>query len=140
MATGILCEWPWVPPALPVDSWWFFAVVLVVLVIFIAVIARLTTQVTGDMDPAECDREMLNVVRELHSRGELSPDEFRSIKSRLIDRLTELQPATDSDDSALRVTQEQENEGTSDPIAETNLNTGEQSTGTRVAENSPEVS
>lgn len=140
MVTGIFCEWSWMPPALPVDSWWFFAIVLVVLVFFIAVIARLTTQVTGDADPAECDREMLNVVRELHSRGELSADEFRSIKSRLIGRLAERQPETDSDDSAQQVTPEQENEGTPEQIAETNNNKGEQSSGPLVAENSSEVS
>lgn len=82
-----LAEWDWTSPELPVDSWWFFTVVLVLLVLFIWAIARLTTRTTDDIDPTEIDRQMLSAVSELRSQGELSPEEFRSIKSRLVERL-----------------------------------------------------
>lgn len=84
----ILAEWDWTTPELPVDSWWFFMVVLVLLMVFIWAIARLTTRTTDDIDPAEIDRQMLSAVSELRSQGELSPEEFRSIKSRLVERLS----------------------------------------------------
>lgn len=98
----ILAEWDWTSPELPVDSWWFFAVVLVLLMVFIWAIARLTTRTTDDIDPAEIDRQMLSAVSELRSQGELSPEEFRSIKSRLVERLspdsTSEDPISDSDE------------------------------------------
>jgi len=86
----------WDIPALelPVDSWLFFTIVLVLLVLFIWAVTRLTTAGTEDIDPAEVDRQMLTAVSELRSRGELTNEEFRSIKGRLVERL-----ATDSNES-----------------------------------------
>lgn len=79
----------WDLPALelPVYSWWFFTIVLVLLVLFIWAVTRLTTATTEDIDPAEIDRQMLTAVSELRSRGELTNEEFRSIKGRLVERL-----------------------------------------------------
>ncbi|MEZ6124047.1 MAG: hypothetical protein R3C49_12855 [Planctomycetaceae bacterium] len=74
-------------PPIPYDSWWVLGVVLVLLIVSIWLIARLTTSVTEETDPAEIDRQMLSAVRELHSEGELTPEEFRSIKSQLVQRL-----------------------------------------------------
>ena len=93
-----LAKWDWSSPELPVDSWWFFAVVLVVLIFFIWVVARLTATATDDMDPAEIDRQMLTAVSELRSRGEITKEEFRSIKSRLVTRLSDDTRSNDSVD------------------------------------------
>ena len=90
----------WAIP-LPIDSWWFCAVVLIVLVFAIWLIARLTTSVTEDIDPAEADRQMLTAVAELKSRGELSSEEFRSIKGRLVERLSDEAAPTKSADSTM---------------------------------------
>ena len=80
---------------LPLDQWWFCVVVLIVLVFVIWAVARFTTSVTKDIDPAETDRQMLTAVRDLKTQGELTDEESRSIKSRLVDRLT--QPANTGD-------------------------------------------
>jgi len=105
MLFPILAEWDWTGPKLPFDEWWFFGVVLVVLVVFIWVIARLLMPTTDDVDPAEVDRQMLTAVNELRSQGELTQEEFRSIKSRLVKRLS---TETGSKDS-LEKTEDSEN-------------------------------
>lgn len=92
----MLAEWDIPAIELPVDSWWFFTVVLVLLVLFIWAVTRLTTARTEDIDPAEIDRQMLTAVSELRSRGELTNEEFRSIKGRLVERLTTDPPTDDS--------------------------------------------
>lgn len=97
MTRILLAEWTWKAPELPFDSWWFLGVVLLLLVCLIWVIARLTTTVTDDIDPAEIDRQMLTAVNELHSQGELSEEEYRSIKGRLVTRLSNKPPPSDSE-------------------------------------------
>ncbi len=79
----------WTLPELPIpsDSWSVFTVVLVALIVFIWRIARLVSQVTEDSDPAETDRQMLTAISDLRRKGDLSPEEFRSIKSQLVERL-----------------------------------------------------
>lgn len=57
--------------------------ILVVLGVLIGVIAWLRVRFRDDDDPAEESLELLNQFRELRQRGELTEDEFRSIKSRL---------------------------------------------------------
>lgn len=107
----------WEIPALelPVDSWWFFTIVLVLLVLFIWAVTRLTTSGTEDIDPAEIDRQMLTAVSELRSRGELTNEEFRSIKGRLVERL-----ATDQteSDTAAEATSETESDPEQSPEPE----------------------
>ena len=68
-------------------GWWIMAATAVVLTILIWIIVRLVTGATEDVDPAEADREMLDAVNELRAQGDLSEDEFRSIKGRLVTRL-----------------------------------------------------
>lgn len=97
-------------PALPVHSWSFFLGVLVVLIFFIWVVARLTASVTGDTDPADDDRQMLGSLSEMRRRGELTDEEYRSIKSRLVQRLSAAPTATGSDDSAQNADQAAEND------------------------------
>ncbi|MEZ6062030.1 MAG: hypothetical protein R3C19_16945 [Planctomycetaceae bacterium] len=91
---------PLIPLPLPVDSWWGFGVVLVLLVLFVWVVVRLVSRETDDIDPAEADRQMLTAINELHRRGDLSPEEFRSIKGQLVERLAD-RPVSDSADSTV---------------------------------------
>ena len=78
----------WLPeiPA-PNGTWESFTVVLFALISFIWVVARLVTRVTEDSDPAETDRQMLTAINDLQRKGDLSQEEFRSIKGQLIERL-----------------------------------------------------
>lgn len=114
----LLAEWSWAAPELPVDNWWFFIAVLVVLIVFIALIARLAAAAGEEIDPAEIDRQMLTAVNDLHTEGELTPEEYRSIKSRLVDRLSEQNQTSDSDDSSAQVVEEKESEGQQQPATE----------------------
>lgn len=74
-------------PELPINDWWFFSAVMIGLIILIALVIRFVSSQTDDIDPVEIDRQMLSSVRELTRSGEISEDEYRSIKGRLIDRL-----------------------------------------------------
>jgi len=88
-------DWRPIPLPLPVDTWWGFGVVLVLLVLFVWMIVRLVSRETDDIDPAEVDRQMLTAINELHRQGDLSQEEFRSIKGQLVERLAD-RPASDS--------------------------------------------
>lgn len=92
-----LAEWQWKLPEWDIseltNSWLALAVGAVVLVIFIWWIARLSTHAAEDIDRAELDRQMLTAVSDLRSQGELTQEEYRSIKGRLVERLA-------SDDSS----------------------------------------
>ncbi|MEZ6129733.1 MAG: hypothetical protein R3C59_13705 [Planctomycetaceae bacterium] len=111
MALTLFAEFSWKMPALPVDNWWFLAVVLVLLIIAIWLVARLTPSLTDDIDPAETHRQMLTAVRELHSQGELTAEEYRSIKSRLVEQLSLTTPAADSEGYSENDQHGQENKG-----------------------------
>jgi len=87
MLKPIFAEWGLQAIPIRTDSWLVFTVVLVGLIVFIWLIARLITRVTDDTDPAETDRQMLTSIAELHRKGDLSQEEFRSIKSQLVERL-----------------------------------------------------
>lgn len=115
----IFGEWNLEIPDLPVDSWLFCTVVLVVLVFFIWVVARLTSSATESIDPAEVDRQMLSAVTDLKSQGELTTEEYRSIKSRLVDRLSDERGTADSADSSDEDKPPQEKKGSVDTTTET---------------------
>ncbi len=74
-------------PKWPLSSWLWFLAAMFGLTIVIWVIVRLVARVNEDTDPAEADREMLLALSELHHEGDLTPDEYRSIKSQLVGRL-----------------------------------------------------
>ncbi len=73
---------------LPVKSWWGLLIALTLLVALIWWIIRLVARVNEDTDPAEADRQMLMAIHELHREGDLDNEEFRSIKSQIVVRLT----------------------------------------------------
>ncbi|MCA9035992.1 MAG: hypothetical protein KDA91_12730 [Planctomycetaceae bacterium] len=67
----------------PLRSWIHFAIALLGLVVLIWAIVRLVARVNEDTDPAEAEHDMLLVLAELRREGDLTQEEFRSIKSRL---------------------------------------------------------
>lgn len=131
MAGNLLSQWNFKIPELPFDSWWLLGVVLVVLMLAIWLIARLTASLNDDIDPAEIDRQMLTTVSDLHRQGELSPGEYRSIKGRLVERMSDQSLAADSDGSAHNGQPEKETKAQS-------LNTTEDPLGSSNFESSPE--
>ena len=72
----------------PLVSWWPFLVATVCLVIVIWLVVQLIARVNKDTDPAAADHEMLLALSELHREGDLTVEEFRSIKSQLVHRLS----------------------------------------------------
>ena len=73
---------------LPDVGWWQLLTAAVCLVVLIWAIVRLVARVNDDVDPAEADKEMLQAIDDLRREGDLSEDEFRSIKSQLVSRLS----------------------------------------------------
>lgn len=71
----------------PLSSWIPFGVSLICLIMLIWMILQLTTRLTEDTDPAESDRQMLLSIHELHREGDLTTEEFRSLKGQLVQRI-----------------------------------------------------
>jgi len=61
--------------------------VMIALVCLIWIISRIRTWFGEDEDRAGDNHELLSHIRELHTEGDLSEEEFRSIKGRLIQKL-----------------------------------------------------
>jgi hypothetical protein len=57
------------------------------LVVVIWSILRFVSRVNEDVDPAEADKEMLQALIDLRREGQVSEDEFRSIKGQIVSRL-----------------------------------------------------
>lgn len=71
----------------PLGSWLRFLTALVILTILVWLVVRLTARVIEDSDPDEANREMLLSMVEMHLQGDLTAEEFRSIKGQLVTRL-----------------------------------------------------
>ena len=63
-----------------------FAVTITFIAVGIYVVLRLRESAEEDRPPAS---ELLTKFRDLHSRGELTDEEFRTIKTKLIEQLRE---------------------------------------------------
>ncbi|MEX2286220.1 MAG: hypothetical protein WD648_03965 [Planctomycetaceae bacterium] len=48
---------------------------------------RIRSRYRDNEDPAAAEQQMLAQIRDLHRQGDLSEDEYRSIKGRLVKRL-----------------------------------------------------
>ena len=72
---------------LPEFASWQFLFAAACLVILIWSIVRVISRVNEDVDPAVSDQEMLVSISELRRVGDLTEDEYRSIKSQLVGRL-----------------------------------------------------
>ena len=73
---------------LPDFTWWQFLFAAACLVVLIWSIVRFISRVHEDLDPAESDQDMLNAISELRREGDLTEDEYRSIKSQLLGRMS----------------------------------------------------
>ncbi len=73
---------------LPDFNWWQFLFAALCLVVLIWSIVRFVSRVHEDVDPAESDQDMLNAISELRRQGDLTEDEYRSIKSQLLARMS----------------------------------------------------
>ena len=72
---------------LPDFNWWQFLFAAACLVVLIWSIVRFISRGYEDVDPAESDQDMLNAISELRREGDLTEDEYRSIKSQLMGRM-----------------------------------------------------
>ena len=86
-------DW-WKLLQLPDVSWFQLLFAGAFLVVLIWAILRLVARVNEVVDPADADREMLSALNELRREGDLSEDEFRSIKSQIVGRLSSSLQAT----------------------------------------------
>lgn len=68
------------------SAWELFGLVLAILVM-VWLIMQIRSWWTGDDDPAEGDHELLMSIRELNREGDLTDDEYRNIKGRLVERM-----------------------------------------------------
>ncbi|MBL4885216.1 MAG: hypothetical protein JKY95_11860 [Planctomycetaceae bacterium] len=67
---------------------WQWLVLIIVVVILVRLVMRIKAGLREDDDTSSVDNKMLVEITELQRRGEITGSEFRSIKGRLIDRLT----------------------------------------------------
>lgn len=72
---------------LPKFITWPFLFAAACLIVVIWSIVRIISRVNEDVDPAVSDQEMLNSISEMRREGDLTEDEYRSIKSQLVGRL-----------------------------------------------------
>ena len=79
-------DW-WKLLQLPDFSWLPLLIAAACLVVVVWTIVRLVSRVNEDVDPAEADREMLQALNDLRREGDLTEDEFRSIKGQITVRL-----------------------------------------------------
>lgn len=79
-------DW-WKLLQLPDVSWVPLLIGAAFVVVVVWAIVRLVSRVNEDVDPAEADREMLQALNDLRREGDLTEDEFRSIKGQITGRL-----------------------------------------------------
>jgi len=68
-------------------TWWQWIVLAVVVVVLVRVVMWVRASLREDDDPSSVDNQMLVEITELERQGEITSTEYRSIKSRLVDRL-----------------------------------------------------
>ena len=78
-------------------EWARFAAGLIAVVILSWAIFKLVAHVRGIEDPAAAEQLMLTQIGDLHREGDLSQEEYRSIKSRLVDRIEEVEDQVKSE-------------------------------------------
>lgn len=69
------------------NSMVYIGIVFACVVVLIIAVLRITKWIRDGDDPAETERLMLTQIADLHRQGELSGEEFRSIKGQLVGRL-----------------------------------------------------
>lgn len=64
-------------------EWLGFTAALVAIAVAIIAVTRYRASLRGDADPAAAKALLVRHVREMRDRGEVSEDEYRSLKGRL---------------------------------------------------------
>lgn len=64
-------------------EWLGFVLVVAAIAVAIAAVTRYRASLRGDADPAAADARLVRHVREMRDRGEVSEDEYRSLKGRI---------------------------------------------------------
>ena len=64
-------------------EWVGFLVVVVLVGVAIHLVSRYRASLRGDADPAAADAVLVRRVREMRDRGEVSEDEYRSLRGRI---------------------------------------------------------
>jgi len=82
MGIGVLIGDLFAHPAARAALW--LAILLALIAGAIQIIRRIRAQAVGDEPPSS---EIMTNFREMHATGRISDEEYRSIKSRLIERL-----------------------------------------------------
>ena len=67
------------------SSLWWWVGLLFAIVVLVWVALRLRQWFREDSDPADDSRQMLSDIQEMYHEGDLSEQEYRSIKGRLIE-------------------------------------------------------
>ncbi len=75
------------------QSAWLWLTFAVSFLLLIWLVVRIGAWLREDTGPAASDYEMLTAIGEMHRRGDLSDEEFRSIKSQLVERIGEGPPS-----------------------------------------------
>ena len=71
----------------PETPWTTFVVAFAAIAFATWILVKLTVRMRGGDDPAVDDHTMLTRIGELRREGDLTDDEYRSIKGRLVQRL-----------------------------------------------------
>jgi hypothetical protein len=69
------------------DTIYQFVGLGILITVSIALTLRIRQRFHGNDDPAEVDHQMLLQIKELRREGDLTDEEFRSIKGRLVERI-----------------------------------------------------
>lgn len=70
-------------------SIWQWIGLLVALMVLVGLVVRIRTLFREDEDSTAVDHELLSQITDLHREGDLTADEYRSIKGRLVQKLDE---------------------------------------------------
>jgi len=69
------------------DTLWHWLGLAVGVIVMIVAVVLIRGWLRDDDDPAHADQQMLREIAELQRRGELSGEEYRSIKGRIVGRM-----------------------------------------------------
>lgn len=76
------------------ESTWTWIGLAFAIVVLVWLVVRIRAWIREDADPAEDAQQMLSEIREMYREGDVSQEEYRSIKRRLTERMD--RPPADS--------------------------------------------
>lgn len=108
----------------------YILLALVVILAMVWLIVRIRTWYLDREDDAAVDQLMLSEIRDLHRRGDLSEEEYRSIKSEIVQRLDDGERASQGTGPAEETHQSRNRTESADSTeSEINPNRGDQPAG-----------